>query len=105
MILFPGVQKAAQKELDDIIGTERLPEWSDLDALPYIRSCVKEALRCRSIICSLDGNNLIAFSGMPTTITGGMPHCLTKDDKYMGYKIPAGAAILNNVRPPWNLVP
>ncbi|PMD33513.1 cytochrome P450 [Hyaloscypha variabilis F] len=83
MILFPGVQKAAQKELDNVIGTERLPEWSDLDALPYIRSCVKEALRW-----------------MPTTITGGMPHCLTKDDKYMGYKIPAGAAILNNV---WTL--
>lgn len=37
---------------------------------------------------------------MPTTITGGMPHCLVRDDEYMGFKIPAGAAILNNVRLP-----
>jgi hypothetical protein len=26
-----------------------------------------------------------------------MPHCLAKDDIYNGYRIPAGASILNNV--------
>lgn len=47
MVLFPEVQKEAQKELDKVIGTNRFPEWSDVSDLPYVRSCVKEILRCK----------------------------------------------------------
>lgn len=31
------------------------------------------------------------------TFAGAVPHAVTQDDKYMGYHIPAGAGILNNV--------
>ena len=44
--LFPEAQREAQRELDAVIGDGRLPEWSDLKYLPYVRSCVKETLRC-----------------------------------------------------------
>jgi cytochrome P450 len=47
MLLFPEIQKEAHRELDKVIGADRLPEWSDIDKLPYIRSCVKETLRCK----------------------------------------------------------
>ena len=34
---------------------------------------------------------------MPTTILGAVPHAVTRDDEYMGYKIPKGAGVMNNV--------
>lgn len=35
---------------------------------------------------------------MPVTVTGGAPHANTTEDFYMGYRIPKGTAIVNNVR-------
>lgn len=46
MMLFPEVQKRVQKELDTIIGSERLPSIDDFESLPYMRQTIKEALRC-----------------------------------------------------------
>ncbi|KAM5341972.1 hypothetical protein ACJ41O_015003 [Fusarium nematophilum] len=81
MILFPDVQDRARKEVDDVVGHDRLPEWSDRANMPYIRGCQEETLRWA-----------------PTTVTGGpMPHAVSKDDVYMGYKIPAGAGVWNCV--------
>lgn len=80
MLLFPDVQKKAQEELDRVIGSERLPTMDDEPNLQYIRGCIKETLRW-----------------MPTTILGGVPHAVTRDDEYMGYKIPKGAGVMNNV--------
>lgn len=79
MVLFPSVQKQAQQELDRVCGDERLPNLDDIDDLPYIRACVKEALRW-----------------MPTAILG-VPHKVIQDDEYMGYCIPAGASVMCNV--------
>ena len=56
MLLYPDVQKAAQAEIDRVIGQDRLPEHEDRDSLPYITSVVKETLRCvvsSSSDCSL----------------------------------------------------
>ncbi|KAI6090002.1 cytochrome P450 [Hypoxylon rubiginosum] len=78
MILFPGVPKAAQAELDRVCG-DRLPDLNDLPDLPYIRGCMKESMRW-----------------MPTAILG-IPHAVIRDDDYMGYKIPKGAAVMWNV--------
>ncbi len=79
MLVFPDVQRKAQEELDSIVGPDRLPTVEDMDALQYIRGCVKESLRW-----------------MPTNILG-VPHAVTQDDAYMGYKIPKGAGIILNV--------
>ncbi|KAI0096931.1 cytochrome P450 [Nemania sp. FL0031] len=80
LLLFPNVQKKAQQELDEVIGASRLPTLDDESSLPYIRACVKESLRW-----------------MPTAVLGGVPHATTREDVYMGYRIPAGAGVVNNV--------
>lgn len=79
MVLFPEVQKKAQEELDRGIGPNRLPDMDDYARLPYIVCCVKEAVRW-----------------MPTAVLG-FPHAVTQDDEYMGYRIPKGAGVFENV--------
>ncbi|KAG9203893.1 hypothetical protein G6514_002054 [Epicoccum nigrum] len=78
MVLFPDVVKAAQEELDRVCG-DRFPTLEDEPNLPYIRGCVKESMRW-----------------MPTDILG-VPHAVTRDDEYLGYKIPKGAGVMWNV--------
>jgi hypothetical protein len=80
MLLFPDVQRKAQEEIDRVIGPDRLPVMDDLPDLQYIHACMKESLRW-----------------MPTTILGAVPHAVTQDDEYMGYFIPKGAGVMNNV--------
>jgi cytochrome P450 len=80
MILFPEAQRKAQEEIDRAVGSHRLPTIDDEMKLQYIRGCVKESLQW-----------------MPTTILGAVPHAATQDDTYMGYLIPKGAGMLNNV--------
>lgn len=45
MVLFPEVQRRAQKELDHVIGFDRLPTLDDLDSLPYVDALCKETVR------------------------------------------------------------
>jgi cytochrome P450 len=45
---YPEFQDKARKELAEVCGTERMPEWSDFDKLPYINSIIKESLRMRA---------------------------------------------------------
>jgi len=45
MALYPDVARKAQEELDRMIGSERLPELSDWNRLPYISALIKELLR------------------------------------------------------------
>lgn len=80
MVLFPDVQKRAQEEIEAVVGEDRLPTMDDEPKMQYIRGCVKESLRW-----------------MPTTPTGAVPHAVMQDDFYMGYRIPAGAGVINNV--------
>lgn len=50
MVLFPDVQKKAQKQLDQVLGSLRLPEFSDRLSLPYIEAILKETLRWNPVI-------------------------------------------------------
>ena len=70
LLVWPEVQKKAQDEIDQIVGSDRLPTMEDYPQLPYIRCCIKESLRW-----------------MPTVILG-VPHAVIKDDVYNGYTIP-----------------
>ena len=79
MLLYPEAQKKAQSEIDRVVG-DRLPIWDDESDLQFVRACIKETLRW-----------------MPTTLLGAVPHAVNKDDDYMGYFIPKGAGVLNNV--------
>ena len=74
----PHTAKKAQKQLDDVLGGERLPEHSDIDQLPYIAAIVKETLRWAP----------------PDPL--GAAHRLMEDDIYKGMFIPAGATVIEN---------
>lgn len=80
MLLFPDVQRKVQEEIDRVVGPNRMPTMEDEQDLQYVRACMKESLRW-----------------MPTTILGAVPHAVTQDDEYMGYLIPKGAGVMNNV--------
>ena len=45
--LHPEVVRLAQRELDEVLDGERLPDFSDKPRLPYISAIVKEVLRWR----------------------------------------------------------
>jgi cytochrome P450 len=79
MVAFPETQKRAQAELDAVVGRSRIPSFSDLPSLPYLRAMVKEVLRWRSVL--------------PV----GIPHCSIEDDWYEGMFIPKGTMCLVNV--------
>ncbi|KAJ7472750.1 cytochrome P450 [Mycena latifolia] len=70
----------AQKELDAVIGPDRMPTFDDFDDLPFIRAVVNETLRWR-----------------PVAVLGGTPHASTEDLVYEGMFIPKGSTIIANL--------
>jgi cytochrome P450 len=46
---FPSAQIKAQEELDRVVGPDRLPDFSDAPALPYIQALIKEVFRWQPI--------------------------------------------------------
>ena len=87
--MHPDCQKAAQGELDNVVGPDRLPEFSDYDQLPYMRAFIKEVMRWH-IVTPM-----------------GLPHATMEDDEYNGHFIPAGTIVNVNIWcipiPPSNL--
>jgi len=83
MILYPEVQAEAHREIDRVVGPDRLPVWEDRENMPYLRAIIEESLRW-----------------MPTTLSAAVPHSLLKDDEYKGYHIPKGSSMFINV---WTL--
>ncbi|KIK95876.1 hypothetical protein PAXRUDRAFT_826569 [Paxillus rubicundulus Ve08.2h10] len=79
MMMHPEVQVRAQAEIDRVVGPQRLPNFGDRPALPYIDALLRETLRCRPV---------------PPV---GLPHATSEDDTYKGYYIPKGATIMVNV--------
>jgi hypothetical protein len=45
MALHPGIQRRAQAEIDEVVGTHSLPTLTDQESLPYISAVIKEVLR------------------------------------------------------------
>ncbi|KAJ8086010.1 hypothetical protein PM082_004829 [Marasmius tenuissimus] len=79
MLAHPEVQDKCQQELDTVVGRQRMPKFSDLEDLPYIRATAREVLRWRT----------------PAPI--GVPHRSTEDDWYGGYYIPKGTLVISNI--------
>ncbi|KAF8191536.1 cytochrome P450 [Mycena galopus ATCC 62051] len=79
MTLYPSVMRTAQAELDEVVGNERMPAFSDRANLPYIEALTKEVLRWRPV--------------GPL----GVARQTTKDDWYNGYFIPKDTLVLSNI--------
>ncbi|KAJ3568619.1 hypothetical protein NP233_g5596 [Leucocoprinus birnbaumii] len=78
MLQRPDVMKKAQKEVDQVVGNDRLPEASDMPHLHYLSAVIKETLRWNPVAPM------------------GVPHCTSEDDVYNGYYIPKGCAVFAN---------
>ena len=49
MLLYPSALRRAQEEIDRVVGSDRLPTFSDRKDLPYINALAKETLRWESV--------------------------------------------------------
>ncbi|CAE7159548.1 unnamed protein product [Rhizoctonia solani] len=85
MLHYPEAQKLAQKEIDEVLGKDRLPTLADRDSLPYVEALYKEVLRWQPL--------------GPL----GVPHRLGSDvdDEYRGMRIPANSIVIPNI---WNML-
>ncbi|KAI1504830.1 cytochrome P450 [Biscogniauxia marginata] len=68
----------AQKDLDAIIGRDRLPTFEDKPKLLYIEAIMEELLRWRPAGAA------------------GVPHFTKIESSYEGYRIPAGSVVIAN---------
>ena len=50
MLHNPEVMRRVQAELDEVVGSERLPEWSDRRNLPYTQAAINEVMRISAIV-------------------------------------------------------
>ncbi|KAH7884307.1 cytochrome P450 [Phlebopus sp. FC_14] len=79
MTIYPDVQKRAQREIESVVGTDRLPNFDDRPRLPYVEAVLRETLRWHPAV--------------PLSL----PHCNVSDDVYGGYVIPKGTTVIPNV--------
>ncbi|EIW83720.1 cytochrome P450 [Coniophora puteana RWD-64-598 SS2] len=78
LVLHPDVQHKVQAEIDAIVGSDRLPEFSDRPYLPYLEAVLRESSRWH------------------LTVPLSIPHSTTEADIYNGYFIPQGATVITN---------
>ncbi|KAH9930559.1 cytochrome P450 monooxygenase [Amylocystis lapponica] len=79
MVIHPEVYQKAQRELDAVIGVDRLPDFDDRESLPYLEHVMSEVYRWN------------------TPLPLGIPHSVMEDDEYRGYHIPNGATVMANI--------
>ncbi|XP_038073307.1 cytochrome P450 2J6-like [Patiria miniata] len=79
MVGYPEIQTRVQKDIDRVVGRNRLPRLSDKPELPYVEAVISEVQRL--------GN----------TVPLGVPHKCIEDTTLRGYHIPKGATIVANL--------
>ncbi|KAE9379474.1 cytochrome P450, partial [Stipitochalara longipes BDJ] len=78
MVLNPEEQEKARKELDHVVGRDRLPNLADRGTIPCIDRLVYETARWHPVVQL------------------GVPHKSTKDDVYKNMFIPKGSLVMAN---------
>ncbi|KAF5345745.1 hypothetical protein D9758_011875 [Tetrapyrgos nigripes] len=78
LVRNPEVQKKGQMAIDEVVGLDRLPDFSDFGSIPYLDAILREVLRW-----------------IPVTPLS-IPYRSIEDDEYKGYYIPAGATVVGN---------
>ena len=81
LALHPAAQKRAQEEIDNVVGSDRLPSLADRPSLPYVDAVLREILRWRPVVPQ------------------SLPRATLADDVYNGFYIPKGEFLLprNNI--------
>jgi len=79
MLLYPGILKKVQEEIDSVVDPGRLPEPSDRQNLPYVESAWKESLRWH------------------VSVPLAIPHVSAEEDDWRGFRIPKGTAFIPHI--------
>ncbi|KAK2462812.1 hypothetical protein APHAL10511_005203 [Amanita phalloides] len=79
MMQHPEILEKAQRELDTVVGNDRLPSFEDRPRLPYVEAVLQETWR------------------WSVSVPLGLPHRLMQDDVYKGMHIPKGSLIFQNL--------
>ncbi|KAJ7761230.1 cytochrome P450 [Mycena maculata] len=77
MILHPECQAKAQREIDSVVGDQRLPDFGDRQELPFVECILQETLRW---------------------VQYCVPHRAMEDDIYRGMLIPKGTLVFPNIQ-------
>ncbi|GBE84081.1 hypothetical protein SCP_0600590 [Sparassis crispa] len=83
MLLFPDAQRKAREEIDHIVGSERLPDFSDRADLPYLECVLQEVSR------------ILSFHSV--SIDELRPSLAYRNDIYDGMFILKGLLVIPNV--------
>ncbi|KAJ6588877.1 cytochrome P450 [Mycena capillaripes] len=83
MMQNPDIQRKAQQEIDTVLKPGHLPDFEDQNNLPYITAIAMELRRWRPVA--------------PI----GVPHFISVEDVYRGYRIPAGSVVIANA---WSIL-
>ncbi|KAK6189765.1 hypothetical protein SNE40_001761 [Patella caerulea] len=75
----PNIQSKCYKEIQNVIGSGRLPSIIDKPSLPYVEAVILEILRKANISMT------------------GLPHAVSEDTRFHGYHFPKDAIIIPNV--------
>jgi cytochrome P450 len=79
LLQHPNIMKCAQVELDDIVGTNRLVEESDICDLPYLQAILKENFRIHPHVPFM------------------VPHCSIEPSQVQGYYLPPNIRVMVNL--------
>ncbi|KAJ9605000.1 hypothetical protein H2200_010389 [Cladophialophora chaetospira] len=78
-VLNPAFVKAAQEELGQVVGPDRMPTWTDRPNLPYLNAIIEELHRYASVA--------------PL----GVLHATSEADVYRNKTIPAKTTVISNL--------
>ncbi|XP_055060509.2 cytochrome P450 2U1 [Misgurnus anguillicaudatus] len=79
MCLHPDVQEKVQREIDAVVGRERVPSLTDKGSLPYTEATIMEVQR------------------MTVVVPLAIPHMSSETTEFRGYTIPKGTVIIPNL--------
>ncbi|XP_029816892.1 vitamin D 25-hydroxylase [Manacus vitellinus] len=79
MALYPNIQGQVQKEVDLVIGPNKMPTFEEKCKMPYTEAVLHEVLR----FCNI--------------VPLGIFHATSKDTVVRGYSIPEGTTVITNL--------
>ncbi|KAK6169270.1 hypothetical protein SNE40_020361 [Patella caerulea] len=75
----PNIQAICYKEIQDVVGSGRLPSMKDRPSMPYTQAVLHEVLRIANIVIV------------------GLPHTVDEDVIFHGYVIPKDTVVFPNI--------
>lgn len=78
LLKYPDILRRAQEQVDSVVPFGDLPTFKNQDQLPLITAICMESMRWRDVT--------------PLAV----PHLLTQDDVYKGYRLPKGSIVVAN---------